>query len=45
MNHFLQQHRPSAQQHVEQLVIDAWDQIPRSVIRSYIDHTQDICHQ
>ncbi|CAF4746144.1 unnamed protein product, partial [Rotaria sp. Silwood2] len=45
MNHFVQQRRPSSQQHVEQLVIDAWDQIPRSVIRNYIDHIQVICHQ
>ncbi|CAF2434353.1 unnamed protein product [Rotaria sp. Silwood2] len=45
MNHFVQQRRPSSQQHLEQLVIDAWNQIPRCVIHVYIDHIQDICYQ
>ncbi|CAF1531616.1 unnamed protein product, partial [Rotaria sordida] len=45
MNRFVQQRRPHSQAHLEQLVIDAWNQIPRRVIRGYIDHIDNVYHQ
>lgn len=45
MNRFIQRHHPASQQQLEQLVLDAWNQIPQSVLRAYIDHVQEICRQ
>ncbi|CAF2818064.1 unnamed protein product [Rotaria sp. Silwood2] len=45
MNSYIQRRHPDSQQRLEQLVTDAWNQIPRSIIRDYIDHIQDICYQ
>ncbi|CAF1584206.1 unnamed protein product, partial [Didymodactylos carnosus] len=41
----IQRRHPNSQQRLEQLVIDAWNQIPQSVIRGYIDHIRDVCYQ
>ncbi|CAF4723408.1 unnamed protein product, partial [Rotaria sp. Silwood2] len=45
MNYFVQRRHSNSQQRLEQLVIDAWSQIPQSAIRGYIDYIQHVCHQ
>ena len=45
MNRYVQRRHPNSQQHLEQQVMDAWNQIPRCVIRGFIDRIRDVCNE
>lgn len=45
MNRFIQQRHPNSQQHLEELVADAWNAIPRRAIRGYINNIQNVCQR
>ncbi len=45
MTTYVQKEAPIDKRSLEKAIIAAWDEIPQSVIRSYIGHLNDVCRQ
>jgi len=45
MNKYIQRRHPDSQQRLEDLVEEAWNEIPQQIIVNYIDHMIGVCDQ